>query len=302
MSKPTSREIAVNTTGLKPVGLRTPSLSRMPAAGAGGAGATPDDPASASGDAAKTAAANWPRTLLRPPEQAARSKLRFRVPGIFTLLLVGGLIWFGYFPRIGALESSVPERTAIMDARAKEADAAVRRGGADPQGSCAGVRADLQSCQRYDPVALSDIAPVMVQAVVIGMDPHFDERQGNDWSAMRRAAGYPRPAFEWSNGTDRADLFAVVPRLLNQMEAVGRRGSLTQLLVQHLYFPANKGLFRKMREIRVSRRVARALPKERIVALYLNVAEFGPGLYGVEAAAKAYFSVSAAIQFTGPTL
>lgn len=301
LAKPTSREIAVNTTGLKPVALRDPTLSRTPAGSKAAVSTTGsiDVPVANAADAAKATATHWPRTLLKPPEQAKRSTLRFRVPGVFTLLLVAGFTWFAWFPPIGSLDDTVPTPTAIMKLRAKEAEAAVRRsGGSAADGNCDGVRADLASCQRHVPVGFDDIAPVMIEATLAGIDPRFNERQGNDWAAMRRAAGYPREAFEWSNGVDRADLFAVVPRLLNHMETVGRTGSLTQRLVQHLYFPPNDGLFRKLREIRTSRRIAKSLPRERIIALYLNVAEFGPGLYGVEAAAQKYFPGTSAKDLT----
>jgi monofunctional biosynthetic peptidoglycan transglycosylase len=286
-SIPSSRVIAAGTAGLKPVP-RDPTPTHLPAMGPG-IGAHPGRSGMAG-----AAQADWPRTLLKPLDQARRGTRRFRVPGIFTLLLIGGITWFGFLPRIGSLESTMPLQTALMAARADDAAAAIRRGNAPgAEGSCEGVRSDMPSCRRYTPVPLDEISPVMLQAVVIGMDPRFDGRLGNDWTAMRRAAGYPRDAFEWGNDVDRADLLAVLPGLLNQMETVGRAGSLTQRLVQHVYFPPNGGVLRKMREIRVSRRVANALPRERILELYLNVAEFGPGIYGVEAAAQTYFDVSA---------
>ena len=281
-SRPSKREVAVSTSGMQPVprevtspGVTLAGSSSLPAAG----------PA--------TSPAPWPRTLLKPKEQVV-SRRRFRAPGMLTLMLVGGLSWFFAFPRFGSLAAAVPETTALMRVRQEQAEAAVRRGTATgAEGSCEGIRNELPDCRTHQVLAMSEIAPVMAEAVVHGMDPLFAERQGADWAAMRRAAGYPRDAFEWSNSVDRADLAAVMPGLLNQMGTVGRAGSLTQHLVQALWFPPNDGLFRKAREIVVTRRLAGALPKERIMELYLNVAEFGPGLYGVEAASQAYFGIAA---------
>jgi monofunctional biosynthetic peptidoglycan transglycosylase len=235
----------------------------------------------------------WPRTLLRPKEQVATVR-RFRLPGILTILVAAAMIWFLYFPRVGALATSVPGLTARMMVQQVEAEAAVRRGTAPgAEGSCEGIRNDLPSCRKQVTVPLSEIAPVAVEALIVSEDSLFNVRQGPDWAAMRRAGGYPRDAFEWSNGVDRSDLYAILPGLLQNMESVGRTGSLTQHLVQHLWYPADDGLFRKMREIRVSRRLAAKLPKDRLIELYLNVAYFGPGLYGIEAASQAYFGVPA---------
>lgn len=285
-SRPSKREVAVSTAGMAPV----PRLDTN--AGAAPSPLTPPSPAAAT-TAADAVKAAWPRTLLRPPEQQV-VKRRFRAPGILTMMLVAGLGWFVFFPLTGSLATGFPHNTALMEARAAEAEAAVRRGSAaGADGSCDGIRSYLANCRRYTPVAMSEISPDLAQAVVIGVDSLFGVRQGNDWSAMRRAAGYPRDAFEWGNSVDRSDLFAVMPGLLERMDPVGRAGSLTQRLVQVVYFPPSEGLYRKLREVMVTRRVAGALPRERILELYLNVAEFGPGLFGAEAASQAYFRRSA---------
>jgi membrane carboxypeptidase/penicillin-binding protein len=151
----------------------------------------------------------------------------------------------------------------------------------------------LPTCRKQLVVPMANIAPEMITAVKIASDSLFDVRQVADWTLMRRAAGYPRDAFEWGNSVDRSDLFAVMPTLLNHMETVGRSGSLTQHLVQTIWYPPDNGLFRKAREIRLTNRVASSIGKDRILELYLNVAEFGPGIYGVEAASQAYFGISA---------
>lgn len=279
------REVSVGTTGMQAVPRdNTPaSVPVMPVPTAAEVEA-----------AAKAAKANWPRTLLKPPEEQKATRRRFQTPGILTILLGAFFVWFFFFPRVGALETEIPQTTAMMTLRQKEAEAAVRRGNAPgAEGSCEGIRNDLPTCRKHTIVSAASIAPAVLEATVFSEDSLFNLRQGADWSAMRRAAGYPRDAFEWGNSVDRSDFFAVLPGLLKVMDRVGQAGSLTQRVVQLVYFPPSDGLFRKAREIRTANRLAKALPKERILEIYLNVAEFGPGLYGIEAASQAYFSTSA---------
>lgn len=279
--RPISREIASVTT----------NMSSVPRDGPPHAG--PANPTPVPSSAAPSAAAPWPRTMLRPTE-APTTRRRFRAPGLLTLAFAGGAVWFLAFPRIGPLKSAVPTETALMRLRAEQASAAVRRGRATgPEGACEGARLDLASCRRQVIVPLSEIAPVLVQAVVAAQDSMFDRRQGADWAAMRLAAGYPRDAFEWTNGVDRADFSDILPGLSKRMDVVGRVGSLSQRLAQNLWYPPDDGVYRKLREIRAANRLADGLGRDRLLEVYLNVAEFGPGLYGVEAAAKAYFNVSA---------
>ncbi len=283
-SRPSAREVSVNTTSMTPVPrASTPAL-----------GGAPVPPITNPGAGAPTSAQNWPRTLLRPPEQARVTARSFRMPGILTLMVVGFFGWYFLTPGLGDLESTTPQLTALMQLRQEEAEAAVRRGQAPgAEGSCEGIRNDLPTCRKQLPVPLGDIAEPMREATVLAVDTLFNARQSADWSMMRMTAGYPRAAFEFGNSVDRSDLFAVIPQVPNKMDVIGRSGSLTQRLAQVLFYPPDDGLFRKAREITVSNRIAKKLTKDRILELYLNTAEFGPGLYGVEAAAQAYFNVSA---------
>ena len=74
-----------------------------------------------------------------------------------------------------------------------------------------------------------------------------------------------------------------------------RGGStITQQLAKNLYLSPSKNPMRKLRELIIARRLEAELKKARILELYLNVIEWGDGIYGVEAAARAYFHRSAA--------
>ena len=74
-----------------------------------------------------------------------------------------------------------------------------------------------------------------------------------------------------------------------------RGGStITQQLAKNLYLSPSKNPLRKLRELIIARRLEAELKKARILELYLNVIEWGDGIYGVEAAARTYFQKSAA--------
>jgi len=74
-----------------------------------------------------------------------------------------------------------------------------------------------------------------------------------------------------------------------------RGGStITQQLAKNLYLSPSKTPLRKLQELIIARRLEAELKKSRILELYLNVIEWGDGVYGVEAAAQAYFHAPAA--------
>ncbi|MDH5589315.1 MAG: transglycosylase domain-containing protein, partial [Gemmatimonadota bacterium] len=77
-------------------------------------------------------------------------------------------------------------------------------------------------------------------------------------------------------------------------EELRGRSTITQQLAKNLYYGTRRSFLRKVTELVVARRLERRLGKDRILELYLNVAEWGPGIFGADAAAHAYFGVSAA--------
>jgi monofunctional biosynthetic peptidoglycan transglycosylase len=70
--------------------------------------------------------------------------------------------------------------------------------------------------------------------------------------------------------------------------------TITQQLAKNLWLSSSRSPLRKIREAVLTRQLERALPKRRILELYLNVAEFGPGIYGAGAASQRYFGKAAA--------
>jgi hypothetical protein len=103
-------------------------------------------------------------------------------------------------------------------------------------------------------------------------EPPFSLLDPGDWVAILRAMRY----------------YAA-----NRDEVRGR-STITQQLAKNLYFTPERSLTRKFAELIVAQRLEWFLSKDRILELYLNTVELGPGIFGVEAAAQAYFDRSAA--------
>jgi monofunctional biosynthetic peptidoglycan transglycosylase len=121
-------------------------------------------------------------------------------------------------------------------------------------------------------VPLARMSPFLIQAVLIAEDDKFFEHEGFDWDSMRRAL----------------DANMKKKRVL-------RGGStITQQLAKNLFLSSERSLWRKLREAAIAFKLERQLGKKRILELYLNVIDWGPGIYGAENAAQAIFHCPAA--------
>jgi monofunctional biosynthetic peptidoglycan transglycosylase len=191
-----------------------------------------------------------------------------------------GAAWFAYLalPWPLRLRWQNPSRTALMEYRLAEAAA----------------RGDSLTIQ-HEWVPLERISRHLRRAVLVAEDARFYEHDGIDWAALREELRYRGDDdFSW---TDPADLRAVLDALRYYRAHRARirgRSTLTQQLAKNLYFSPERSLSRKVAEFVVARRLERFLSKDRILELYLNVAEWGPGIFGAEAAARKYFGKSAA--------
>ncbi len=99
--------------------------------------------------------------------------------------------------------------------------------------------------------------------------------------------------FFWHDGFSRSELFAAIREALEAWEAPRGASTITQQLAKNLWLSPSRNPWRKLKEALLTRQLERELSKRRILELYLNVVEFGPGLYGAEAAARRYFGKSA---------
>jgi monofunctional glycosyltransferase len=166
-----------------------------------------------------------------------------------------------------------PGQTAYMKARVQEAREAGR---------------ELEIQQRWVPLA--SLPQVLVRAVLIAEDDRFYDHAGIDWEALaeevRYKGGLPP---NLRDPADRDALRAAWAYARSNRDELRGRSTLTQQLARNLYLAERRSFFRKGRELIVARRLEFFLSKDRILELYLNTAEFGDGIFGVEAASQAYF-------------
>ena len=143
-------------------------------------------------------------------------------------------------------------------------------------------------------VPLDELPDVLVRAVLVAEDDRFREHAGVDWVALAEEVRYRGPIPpNLRSADDRAALAAAWRVLREDRDEIRGRSTLTQQLARNLYLSESRSFVRKGQEFLLARRLEFFLDKDRILELYLNVAEFGPGIFGVEAASQAYFQRSA---------
>ncbi|MGE3887950.1 MAG: monofunctional biosynthetic peptidoglycan transglycosylase [Vicinamibacterales bacterium] len=101
-------------------------------------------------------------------------------------------------------------------------------------------------------------------------------------------------AFFDHEGIDLAEIKASLERNWEEGRFARGASTITQQLAKNLYLSPSRNPVRKLRELFITRRLEAALTKRRILEIYLNVIEWGDGIFGCEAAARAYFGKSAA--------
>jgi monofunctional biosynthetic peptidoglycan transglycosylase len=142
---------------------------------------------------------------------------------------------------------------------------------------------------RYRPVPMSEIAPVMGNAVLVSEDHRFYVHDGIDYIELLKAMGYRRDSFAWSDPRDRTELWRSLRRAWSRRDEVRGASTISQQLAKNLYLSPSRNPLRKAKEALTAWRLEQALSKDRILELYLNVVELGEGIWGVEAASQAYF-------------
>ena len=147
-----------------------------------------------------------------------------------------------------------------------------------------GGRLERSTLPTFHPTALKDISPVLQRMVIIGEDSRFRTHRGIDPAEIADALGVNGHS-GWR--TTLGDLWRHRDRLRGA-------STITQQLAKNLYLSASRNPLRKLKEAVTAVSLELALPKDRILELYLNVAEWGPGIWGADAASRAYFGVPAA--------
>jgi monofunctional biosynthetic peptidoglycan transglycosylase len=156
--------------------------------------------------------------------------------------------------RVRALATANPQATALMGQRAEEA----RRAGRRPR-----------RVQAWVP--LGRVSRHLIRAVLASEDQKFFGHGGVDWEAIQKSIDEDRKKGRFVRGGS----------------------TITQQLAKNLFFTTRKTLTRKLRELVVARWMEQELSKRRILELYLNVIEWGDGIYGAEAAARRWYGKSA---------
>jgi monofunctional glycosyltransferase len=152
---------------------------------------------------------------------------------------------------------------------------------------------DLEIAREWVP--LDRISSRLQRAVIVAEDGRFREHDGIDWNALREEFRYRGDDdFSWFDRDDIGALLESLRYYRENRDKVRGRSTITQQLAKNLYYSTDRSVIRKLEEFVVARRLETFLSKDRILELYLNVVEWGPGIFGAEAAARHYFGRSAA--------
>lgn len=188
--------------------------------------------------------------------KARRSRWRKWAKIIIAALLVIATLYQGWIIfSVFGFKRSNPASTALMEQRASQA----RTKGEEVK--------RVQTWVPYDRISRN-----LIRAVLAGEDSRFFDHAGFDWEEMRKALEE-----DWNRGEF-------------------RRGAstITQQLAKNLFLSTSKNPIRKLHEALITKEMEWILGKRRILEIYLNVIEWGDGVYGAEAAARTYFNTSAA--------
>lgn len=197
-----------------------------------------------------------------------RRIFRWLLLGLLGVIL-GAILYEGIFLfRVARLRSTNPSSTSLIDIRAREAQAK----GQQPK-------------REQVWVPLDKISPNLQRAVLAGEDTNFVTHGGFDYQAIQKAweQAQREAAREAKREGEDDDWLPALPEF--------RRGASTisQQLAKNLYLSSQRSFFRKGQEAVLTIMIERLLTKRRILEIYLNVIEWGDGVYGAEAASRRYF-------------
>jgi len=174
---------------------------------------------------------------------------------IVLLVILGAIDVARYFvyPDISALKETRPIPTAFMQYREEQ---------------WAQESRNMHITHKW--VKMKNISPNIIKAVLIGEDDGFWKHEGFDVKGME----------------------AAIERSIKKGTLAGG-STISQQLSKNLYLSPSKNPVRKIKEAIITWRIEKTLSKRRILEIYLNVAEWGDGIFGIEAAARHYYGKSA---------
>ena len=184
-----------------------------------------------------------------------RTALRWVVWAVLALLAAFLLLQAWYAVQIWWWRDHAPRETAFMSARLAE----LRK-------SSPGAR--LQ----YTWVPYQRISVQLKRAMIVAEDARFVEHEGFDWEGIQHA----------------------MDKNLRKGRVVAGGSTISQQLAKNLFLSGERSYWRKGEEAMITVLLEAILDKRRIFEIYLNVIEWGNGIFGCEAAARRYFATSAA--------
>ncbi len=197
---------------------------------------------------------------------------------LFSILCGAVAVWLIYeivaFPDIAKLKTENPTTSSMIEHRLSEAQAENRQ---------------PQKYMIWQPI--EQISPNLQKAVLAGEDARFFEHHGFDWDAIQNAWEEAQREGEKDAKADGDyDPNDWIPPMPNF-----KRGASTvsQQLAKNLFLSEDRNFLRKGREALITYFLEKDLSKKRILELYLNIIEWGDGVYGAEAASRYYFKKSA---------
>lgn len=197
------------------------------------------------------------RRAIKPRRKARKRRLAPFLKALFFILLLallGSVALYGFYPDVSKLKTQNPRKTSFMEHREKEWRTKGKKVGIQKQW-----------------VPLSRISPFLIKAVIIAEDDKFWRHDGFDIEAMQKAIEKDMKQGKWKVGGS----------------------TISQQLAKNLYLTPSKNPVRKLKEAILTWRIERNISKKRILELYLNVAEWGEGIFGAEAASRRHFGKAA---------
>lgn len=176
---------------------------------------------------------------------------------LYSILILATIFAFAYFvvlSGVSKLRKANPGETSMM--RYREAEWAAK-----------GQRKRIYQSW----VPLSKVSPYLIKAVLIGEDDKFWRHEGFDFDAIQKA----------------------MEKDLKTKRFKAGGSTISQQLAKNLYLSPEKSPVRKIEEAVITWKIERTLPKRRILEIYLNVVEWGDGVFGIEAASQHYFGKGA---------
>ena len=169
---------------------------------------------------------------------------------LIIIALVAVACYYAFYPDVSRLKKENPKKTSFMEYREEEWR---------QQGKKIRIKKKW--------VLLSNISPYLIKAVLITEDDKFWSHQGFDFEAIQKALekDIKKKKFKFGGST------------------------ISQQLAKNLYLTPSKNPVRKFKEAVLTWRIEQNLSKKRILELYLNVVEWGEGVFGIEAASLHYY-------------